>query len=409
VFARLIGPLGLRGVRRRSEVDDRVVVLAVFGRFVDELASGLLLVLLPTVQARLGLSVTQVGWLLQAIDGAAAVVEPVTAAAVDITHRRPLLVVGALGWSAALLLVAGAPSYGWLLLAFVLVGMTSGALALTTDVLLVELHPGDEERIGARQTMLDTVGALLAPAAVAVTTWSGADPRLPLVVAGAVVLGYAGLLAATAMPDPPGAEAVVGDPARPARRAWHQLRSNAAHVARDREVRPWLLALFGEALMAVPSLFVPVWLAGAVGASQTAVAVHVGVELAASLVGLALVDRWLQRWDGRAILTASAIAALVTYPVWLLAPGIAAKVVLIVPVTLAVTPVWPLARARALTAVPGRGGATLAVTSLFGALPLAALVGWLGDRLGLAPVMLAMHTAAALLILVVVRRRPGGQ
>jgi DHA1 family bicyclomycin/chloramphenicol resistance-like MFS transporter len=332
------------------------------------------------------------------------VVEPVTAATIDVVQRRPLLVVGALGWSMALLLAAGAPSYAWLLVAFLVVGVTSGALALTSDVLLVEIYPGVEERIGARQTMLDTVGALLAPAAVAATTWAGADTRILLLVVGIAVLGYAVLLTTAALPDPPASAAEAVDLAGPARQAWWQIRANAALVLRSREVRPWLSALFGETLMAVPALFVPVWLAADVGASQAAVAVHVGVELTVSLVGLALVDRGLRRWDAPAILTASAVMALLAYPVWLLVPGITAKVVLIVPLTLAVTPVWPLARARALAAVPGRGGAALAVTSLFGALPLTALVGWLGDLVGLAPVMLAMHTVGALLILLTVRR-----
>ena len=404
MYGWLTGPLGLRGLGRRQDVDNRAAVLALFGRFVDELASGLLIVLMPTLQARLGLSVTQVGWLLQALDGAAAVVEPIMAAASDVVRRRPLLVIGALGWPAALLLSAGAPSYAWLVGAFLVVGVTSGALALTTDVLLVEMHPGAEERVGARQTMLDTVGALLAPAAVAATTWGGGDTRIPLVVAGVALLGYALLLASTAMPDPP-PPVVAGDRTQPVRRALRQIVGNTGLVLRSREVRPWLLALFGETLMAVPALFVPVWLAGDVGASQGAVAVHVGVELAASLVGLALVDRWLQRWDARAILTTAAVAALVAYPVWLLAPGITARIVLVVPLTLATTPVWPLARARALAAVPGRGGAALGVTSLFGALPLTALVGWLGDLVGLAPVMLVMHTTATLLILLTLRRR----
>jgi hypothetical protein len=37
-------------------------------------------------------------------------------------------------------------------------------------------------------------------------------------------------------------------------------------------------------------------------------------------------------------------------------------------------------------------------------LPIAALVGWAGNRLGLPPVMLVVHTAGMLLILAAVRR-----
>lgn len=166
----------------------------------------------------------------------------------------------------------------------------------------------------------------------------------------------------------------------------------------------WLAALLGEAVMDVPSMFEPVWLARDVGASQSMVAVHAGVELVVALVGLALPDRLLSRFDARTILTAACVSSLLAYPVWLLVPGVAAKLVLIVPLTLAVTPIWPVVRARALGAVAGRGGMVMAIASLYGALPLAALFGWLAGRLGFTPVMLVAHTAATLVILATVRR-----
>ncbi|MBW3604580.1 MAG: MFS transporter [Actinobacteria bacterium] len=396
--------LGARGVPRRDEVGDRAVVLVLLGRFVDELASELPLVLMPTLQAGLGLSVTQVGWLLQALYSSAAVVEPLAAAAIDVARRRPLLVWGALGWATAVLMVAAAPSYVWLLAAFVLMGTASGPLAHTSDVLLVEMHPGAEERIGARQTMVDTVGALLAPAAVAATGWVGADQRVPLVVTGIGILCYALQLARTRLPGPRGAPTPMGDATGAAARAWRQVRGNAGEVLRSSDARIWLVALFGESLMDVWWLLTPVWLARDVGASQAAVAVHTAVALAASLVGLLLLDRWLERHDARTILRVACAAGLVAFPGWLLVPGVDLKIAAIVPLTLAVTPIWPIARARALAAVPGRGGMVLALTSLYGVVPIAAAVGWIGDRVGLAPTMLAVHTAGTLLILATIRR-----
>lgn len=396
--------LGARGVPRRSDVSDRAVVLVLFGRFVDELASELPLVLMPTLQARLGLSVTQVGWLLQALYGSAAIVEPVAATAIDLVRRRPLLVWGAFGWATAVLMVAAAPSHVWLLGAFVLMGTASGPLAHTSDVVLVETHPGAEERIGARQTMVDTVGALLAPTAVAVTGWAGADQRVPLVVTGVGILGYAVQLARTQLPGPRGAPPPLGDTAAAVAGAWRQVRTNAGEVLRSRDARMWLVALFGESLMDVWWLFTPVWLARDVGASQASVAVHTAVALAASLVGLLLLDRWLERYDARAILLAACATGLFVFPAWLLVPGVGLKIAAIVPLTLAVTPIWPIARARALAAAPGRGGMVLALTSLYGVVPIAAAVGWVGDRVGLAPTMAAVHTVGTLLILATVHR-----
>ena len=398
--------LGVRGILRREDVSDRAAVLALFGRFVDELASGVPLVLLPTLRSRLGLTVAQVGWCLQALYAVAAVVEPIAAAGIDVVRRRPLLVWGATGWAVSLLLVAGAPSYGWLLLAFVVAGAASGPLAQTSDVLLVEMHPDAEERIGARQTLLDTVGALLAPAVVAVVAWLGGDPRTALVGSGVVIGVYAVLLATTPMPDPGRASSLGGvDAVEPLARSLRQVRENLRVVLRDREARIWLLALFGDAVVEIPALFEPVWLGGDVGASQSMVAVHVAVELTASLVGLALLDRWIQRHDVGTILTVACLANLAIYPVWLLVPGVVAKIVLVVPLALTIAPVWPLVRARALRAVPNRGGMVLAITSLYGLLPLAGAFGWVGARVGLTPTMFVVHMAATLGILLTVRRR----
>lgn len=406
MYERLARLLGLRTIERRQDVGDRAVVLTLFGRFVDELSSELPLVLMPTLQARLALSVTQVGWVLQALHASAAIVEPVASAAIDMTRRRPLMVWGAFGWATAVLMVAAAPSYVWLLAAFALAGTASGPLAHTSDVLLVEMHPGAEARIGARQTLLDTVGALLAPTAVLVTGWLGGDQRAPLVLTGIGVMAYAALLAGTPMPGPTHARTAHRDVTRPVTRAWRQLRSNGSDVLRSPDARRWLAALFGESLMDVWWLFTPVWLAGAVGASQLTIAVHSVVALVASLVGLVLVDRWLERYDARAILRWSCAAGLLAFPVWLLVPGVTAKIIAIIPLTLAITPIWPIARAGALAAVPGRGGMVLALTSLYGMLPLAAAVGWLGDRVGLGPMMLAAHTLGTLLILAMTQRRP---
>ncbi|HSJ44479.1 MAG TPA: MFS transporter [Euzebyales bacterium] len=406
IYAWVARRLGVRGIHRREDVTDRAVVLALFGRFVDELASGIPLVLMPTLRTRLGLTVAQVGWCLQALYAVAAVVEPVAAAGIDVLRRRALLVWGALGWAVALLLVAGAPSYGWLVLAFVVAGAASGPLAQTTDVLLVEMHPDAEERIGARQTLLDTIGALLAPAAIAVVAWVGGDARIALVGAGLAILLYAVLLATTPVPGPAGVGAGGGAVSiEPVQRSLRQVRENLGVVLRDHEARIWLLALLGDAVAEVPTLFEPVWLGGEVGASQSMVAVHAAVELAASVVGLALLDRWVQRHDARRILTVACAANVLIYPVWLLVPGVTAKVVLAVPLALTVAPVWPLVRARALKAVPNRGGMVLAITSLYGVLPLAAAFGWVGARVGLTPTMLVVHVTATLGILLAVRRR----
>jgi MFS transporter, FSR family, fosmidomycin resistance protein len=388
--------LGLGAIPRAPGIDDRATVLALFARFTDELASGFLVVLMPVFRARLRLSVTQVGWLWQVLFSVAAVVEPVAGAAVDVVRRRPLLVWGAVGWGAALVLAAGAPSFGWLLAAFALVGVASGPLAHTADVVLVETHPGAEERIANRSTVLDTTGALLAPAAVAVAAWAGVDTRLLLVVSGGAVVGYGLALATSAFPPPP----ARGEGLSPVA----QVRTNVRAVASDPAARLWLAALLVQEVLGLSELFEPVWLRSDVGASQTLVATHVAVGTAASLVALLALDRLLVRFGSLPVLVGACVGSAVLYPAWLLAPGVALKLVLVVPRNAAMAPLWPILRSRSLAAVPGAGGTTSALYSLLGLVPLQAAFGWAGSRVGLTSTMLTVHLAATGVLALLVAR-----
>lgn len=170
--------------------------------------------------------------------------------------------------------------------------------------------------------------------------------------------------------------------------------ANVGVVLADRKARGWIVALLLIEVLDSPEVFEPVWLGAVVGASQTLVAVHVATGLTAGLVALVLLDRWLAEHDARPVLLAGCVASLILYPAWLLAPGFTAKLALVVLRDAAMAPVWPILHARALAAVPGRGGAVTAVTALVGLLPLHAAFGWLAERVGLTASMMAVHVTA---------------
>lgn len=375
-------------------------MLTLVARFVDEICSGLLLVLMPSLAARLGLSVQQVGWCFQALTSVGAVVDPLAGVAIDHLRRRPLLVWGAAGWAAALLLAAGAGSFGWLLAGFALAGAASGPLAHTADVVVLEAHPITADRVSSRSTWLDTLGALSAPAAVAIASWLGADVRLLLVGTVLVVAGYALLLSGTVVP---GAVRALGGS-----HALLQVVEGARDIARDRQARRWVGALVLFEVLEPVEAFEPVWLASEVGASQGMIAVHVALGFLATLVSTALLDRWLAHHDARPVLVGAGVASLLLYPAWLLAPGLAVKFVLVVPRNAVAAPLWPILRSRALTSLPGRGGTVTAVVSLLGLIPLHAAVGWLAARIGLTYSLLLLAVGALVGLLAVIRRTPRG-
>jgi MFS family permease len=408
MYSTLAALLRLRSLPRRDELDDRTTVLALFARFTDELGSGLLVVLMPTLRTRLGLSVAQVGWCFQALATAGAVVEPLSAVAVDVVRRRPLLVAGAVGWAAALLLAAGAGSGGGVLVAFALAGAAYGPLANTADVVLIEGHPDAAERISGRATVVDTAGALLAPAAVAVALWAGFDPRGLLVAAGLVILGYAVALSRAVVPASPAAAtattattAAVDQPlgTDAGSSGTADVRQNLRDVLGDPVARRWAGTLVLVELLTLNEVFEPVHLASVAGLSQALVGVHVAIATAASLVALLVLDRWLSTHDAGPVLVASAVATLVTYPLWLSVSGAPAKFAVAVVHEAAAAPLWPILHARALAAVPGRAGAMTAIVAVVGFLPLHALFGWSAERIGLTGMLLGTQVGATLALL----------
>jgi hypothetical protein len=355
-------------------------------------------VLAPTVRARLGLSLQQLGWCFQVMASVGAVVEVSAGLAIDHVRRRPLLVVGAAAWSAAMLLAAGADGFGWLLAACALAGVAYGPLANTADVVLVETHPDEVERVASRSTALDTVGALLAPVSVAVAGAVGVDGRTLLVGAGLGAVSYAALLARTAFPAP--------GPRGEGARLWDDAVVGVRAVLGDRRARWNIVALLLVEALDPVEVLEPVWLHDTVGASQTLVAVHVAVGSVAGLLALVLLDRWLDRHDAAPVLLGAVVASLVLHPLWVLVPGVGAKLGLVALRDAAAAPLWPLVHARALTTVPGRAGAVTAVAALLGLAPLHAAAAWLAQQIGLTGSLLGLRFAATSGLLVLLLREP---
>ena len=160
-------------IPRKPETSRRAIVASLGGRFADELLSGMPGVLMPTFRATFGLSYAQISLLSLALNYVAVVVEPVSGVLIDLWSRRWLMAWGAFFTGLSILLMGLAPTFLLLLLAFACYGLGSGPLAHTADVLLVEAHPEAPDRIFARATLLDTLGALLSPLLI-----TGAWPAL---------------------------------------------------------------------------------------------------------------------------------------------------------------------------------------------------------------------------------------
>ena len=399
-------PFRLTPIPRAPGVPPDAVRLSLFGRFTDELFSGLFDVLMPSIRASLGFSYTQIGVLHLVLAYVAAVVEPIHGLLIDVWRRHRLLAWGAAGTGISVVVMGIAPSYWVLLAGFAIYGLASGPLAHTADVVLVETHPEAPGRIYARATLLDTIGALAAPVLVTAGIWAGLDWRW--IIGGIGVWGplYALLILRTRFPLPPGAAAEGTAPTGGALLA--TFRDNLRAAISSRAALIWLLFLFAHDVLDAPLPLRTVWLADEVGMSQQLIGVYAAFELAVSLASVAYLDRWLRRSSPRAILTVAVAGLLVVYPAWFIAPGIASKFVLGLPLQVLLAVLWPVAQGELLSSVPGRAGALTALRSLFGFVPLTVLVGLLAESQGLTLAMLAFHLAGLAVMALAIARLPRG-
>ena len=423
-----------KGIPRAKGVGTAFVVIALGARFADEILSGLPDVLMPTIRSELDLSLTQVGLLGTVMSLVAAFVEPINGLLLDLVRRRRIMAFGAVCLGISVLTMGFAQSAGAMLLAFAIYGLGSGPLAHGGDVVLVEAHPEAPERITARATTVDTVGALLAPLAVAAAAWMGLGWRPLMVGAGVGAIMYAAAIMGTRFPEPAGWDersgeagatgedgetnearetigadqtSETGGAGREASRrrgrviervqsrtelaaTLSAMRRNLGEVMSHPRARVWLVFLLAFTVFEAPHTLQTVWLAEVVGLSQAAVGLYQALSLAASLAGLVWLERRLATRSARSLLITSTLALGVLYPLWILAPGVWPRVALAIPIGFLSSFHWPIGKARALASLPGRAGAVTAVHSLIGLAPLPLLVGALAERIGLTEAMLGV-------------------
>lgn len=390
----------IESLPRASGVTDRQVVVALAGRFMDELLSGLPNVLMPTLRSQLGLSLSQVGLLSLSLNYVAAFVEPVSALLIDIWRRPLLMALGAAGIGLSTVIIGLAPTFGILLLGFAAYGLTSGALAHTADVVLVEAYPEAPDRIYTRATLLDTAGALLAPLLVSLTFFLGLEWRWLMVALGLSSVVYAIVIIQTRFARPVNVAPNSGQSNA------QTLLGNLKAVLTNRRTLAWILFLFVYAVLEAPMTFTTIWLREQVGLSQAQIGLYRAFEMAVGIVSLAILDRWLVRSGYRRVLLVASLALIILYPAWLLTPGIWTRFLLAVPLSFFFAVYWPIGKAQSLASAPGRGGAVTAVLSLFGLVPIPLLFGMVAERITLTTAMLWVHLGAMALLVLLVWKMP---
>jgi MFS transporter, FSR family, fosmidomycin resistance protein len=319
----------------------------------DELVFGAREAAWPAVRDELDLSYGQVGLLLSAPMIASALLEPVFGILGDSRWRRAVVVAGGVAMALGLVLVAGAPGFLVLLVAFALLFPATGAFVSLSQATLMDLEPERREVNMTRWGIAGGVGAVGGPLALAVFFALGLGWRELFVVFAVLALVLTLGAGATHARVRPVA-------ARPS------VRAALAAVQRPLVVR-WLLVLeFADLLLDVLLAFVALYLVDEAAASPEVGSIGVAVWTGAGLVGGLGVIALLRRVDGLRYLRLSALATLVLYPTFLVVPGVPAKLGVLALVGLATAGWYSIPKARLYGALSGQSGAAVTLGSVSG-------------------------------------------
>src|SRR5688572_22530102 len=376
----------LRGLRAPV-----IALLAI--ELLDELVFGAREAAWPAIREELDLSYVQIGLLLSVPTYSSAVLEPVFGVLGDSRWRRAVVVVGGIAMATSLVLVAAAPGFVVLLVAFALLFPSTGAFVSLSQATLMDLDPERRESNMTRWSIAGGTGAVAGPVLLILFTALGGGWRALFATFAVLALGLTVIAAATH-------SRVRAHTGRPS------VRAAFGAIRRPLVVR-WLVLLeFADLLLDVLLGYVALYLVDEAGASAQAGSLGVAVWTGAGLVGGLGVIALLRRVDGLRYLRASALATLVLFPAFLLVPGLPAKLALLAVVGLATAGWYSIPKARLYDALSGQSGAAVTLGSLAGLIagtfPLA--IGLVAERYGIGAALWVLLAGPLVLLIGVPRR-----
>jgi MFS transporter, FSR family, fosmidomycin resistance protein len=379
---------------RPSRAGTAVLVAALAVELADELVDGTKSAALPLIRQGLQLSYAQVGLLASVPLLLGSLLEiPVGVLAGTGRRRRLTVLAGGAVFILSLAAAAAARSFAELLAALVIFFPASGAFVGLTQSGLMDSDPGRREQHMARWELAGSAGSVAGPVLLIAVLATGGGWRSAYLVLAAIAA--AAWLAAAR--HPPGPRARAGEAGGPGGLAAPTTRAPAPGVAaaargvlsalgRPGVARFLVLLQVCDLLLDVLTGFVALYLVDVGRATPALAALAVAVRLGAGLAGSAALVWALERADGLTLLRASAAAAALLYPGFLLAPGIGPKLFLLGGLSVVTASWYPVLQAELYGRLPGQSGVAVSLSSaatlLGGAGPLA--VGFVAQRVGLA-------------------------
>jgi FSR family fosmidomycin resistance protein-like MFS transporter len=288
-------------------------------------------------------------------------------------RRRLAVLGGGVIFVLTLLGVAFAHSFAALLCAFVAFYPASGAFVSLTQAELMDVWPDRQAQVMARWELAGSIGAVAGPLLLTAVLVSGGGWRDGyLVLAGLAAASWLGSCLRGSGPVSPAAQAAAADGGQTqggetASRPWRARVREVIAALRDWGTLRWLMLLqVADLLVDVFTGFLALYLVEVVHLRPAVAALAIAVRLGAALAGDAALVLVLERAGDLTVLRASAVAAALLYPGFLLVPGTVPKLVILAVLSAATAPWYPLLQARLYGSLPGRSSVAVTLSTAAG-------------------------------------------
>lgn len=349
---------------------------------VDELVSGIPVLTLPLARQELHFSYAQVGLIFTIADLTGLFVNPVLGAASDHWPKPRLVLGGLLGMVLGFTLASASPTYGWLLLAFVVLGATNGAVVGVGGNILIDQNSAAAMTITTRWVLLATIGDLLGPLFVAGTIALQGSWRLLMGIGALIWLMVACLLSMQRIITLPTPQVARTD----GQSLWQSMHTNLRDGIQTPDLLRWALlatltALLDEMFLGFAGLFLTDKL--------RVTPEFISLALLAPTVGGLISLTWLERkgkgWAPGQLLGIAALVALLGILGLVTAVHWAVALPALLLTGLGAAPWYTVAQAQALRCLPGRSGTVVALHALFAPIEIAAplLIGLVAEHWGI--------------------------
>lgn len=293
-------------------------------------------------------------------------------------HRKALVVSGLAMMGLGLVLAGLAPGMVTFTAACSLAWLSSSLGVELSRATLMDAEPERREQIMARWALLGTLGDLATPLTLAALGAVALGWRAAFWLAGGLLVAQAALLATRRFP---GQEEDDDEDEPP-------LREALAAALRNPRLMLWLSGatlcqLLDEPFVAFAGLF----LEERFGAGLAERSMMLAGMTTGGLVGLAWTERRLGQGAAPiALMAKAAVACAAALALWLAAPSLGWSAAGLVALGTFAAPLWPIAHAQAVRALPGRAGLVEAVASLLSPVEMfmPIVMGVVADRVGLA-------------------------